>query len=165
MRVPIRKPGKYTHEKADPNITAGKFNELKAKVEHLKKNVRPRLAKEVKRLALMGDFSENVAYSIAKGKLRGLNQRILDIEDLIKRAEIIVPRKTNKVQLGSIVTFELERKTKTYKILGSVEANPDLGVISANSPIGQVLFGKKEGEAILLKTQGTDKKGKIIKIE
>lgn len=165
MRVPIRKPGKYTHEKADPNITGKKFDELKIKVEHLKKTVRPRLAAEVKRLALMGDFSENVAYSIAKGKLRGLNQRILDIEDLLKRAKIIKPQKSSQVQLGSIVTFELEKKEKTYKILGSVEANPDLGIISANSPIGKALISLRAGDEFILKTGNQEKQGKVLKIE
>ncbi|HKL16814.1 MAG TPA: GreA/GreB family elongation factor [Patescibacteria group bacterium] len=165
MRVPIRKPGKYTHEKADPNITEDKFNELQKKVQHLKKNVRPRLASEVKRLALMGDFSENAAYSIAKGKLRGLNQKIIDIEDLLKRAEIIVSRGKNKVQLGSIVTFELDGKIKTYKILGSVEANPDLGIISANSPLGEALLARKKGENFTFRTKDSQKQGKVLKIE
>jgi transcription elongation factor GreA len=165
MRVPIRKPGKYTHEKTDPNITEGKFKELQGKVKHLKKNVRPRLAAEVKRLALMGDFSENAAYSIAKGKLRGLNQKILDIEDLLKRAEIIVSKDKNQVQLGSVVTFELDGKTKTYKILGSVEANPDLGIISSNSPLGKALLNRKKGEIFSFRTRDSQKQGKILKIE
>ena len=57
MRTPIRKPGKYTHLKPDPNLTEKKFNELKEKLERLKKFSRPNAAAEVRRLAEMGDFS------------------------------------------------------------------------------------------------------------
>jgi len=60
MRVPIRKPGKYTHLKPDPNLTEGKFNELKKKLERLKAD-QPDAIAEVRRLAEMGDFSENAA--------------------------------------------------------------------------------------------------------
>jgi len=61
MRTPQRKPGKYIHIKPDPHITEEKFIELKNKLEKMKKR-HPGLASEVKRLAEMGDFSENAAY-------------------------------------------------------------------------------------------------------
>ena len=101
MQLPIRKPGKYTYLKPDQHLTQAKFNELKNKLERLKFN-RPRLTEEVKKYASDGDFSENAAYQIAKGKLRGLNQKILEIEDHLKRAVIIQPIKNGEaVRLGS----------------------------------------------------------------
>lgn len=165
MQLPFRKPGKYTHLKPDQHLTETKFNELKNKLERLKFN-RPRLADEVKRLAEMGDFSENAAYQIAKGRLRGVNQGILEIENQLKNAIIIKPDKnTETVQFGSSVTVETASREKTYLILGSTETNPGRGVISSRSPIGSALIGKRIGDQMRVKLADKIVEYKIIKIE
>jgi transcription elongation factor GreA len=166
MRVPIRKPGKYTHSKPDPHITEEKFKELRSRLEKLKKFSRPRAAEEVKRLALMGDFSENAAYQIAKGRLRGINQRILDIEDHLKRAIIIKPAENKeRVRLGHRVTILTAGKEKTYLILGSSETNPAEGIISHNSLIGSAMMGRKAGDKIKVTLAKKEVEYEIIKIE
>lgn len=175
MRLPIRKPEKYTHLKPGAHITEAKFNELEEKLAKLNA-VRPSLAAEVKRLAEMGDFSENAAYQIAKGRLRGINQKILDIEDHLRRAVIIKPNKnTETVQLGHKVTIEVAGKPphqawrgdkqKTYLILGSTETNPQMGIISNSSPIGSALMGRKIGDKVKIKIAGVEVEYKIIKIK
>ena len=83
MRVPIRKGDPRLDKKIDPAMTEVKYHELQKKLDFWKRVKRPEEAEEVKRLALMGDFSENVGYQVAKGRLRGLNQRILDLENLL----------------------------------------------------------------------------------
>lgn len=166
MRVPIRKPGKYTHSKPDPNLTWEKFNELKDNLEKLKKVVRPRLAEEVKRLALAGDFSENAEYQIAKGQLRSINQRILEIGDHLRHAQVIKsPDNKDRVQLGHHVTVETNGKTKTYLILGSSETDPAAGIISHNSLIGSALVGHQVGDRVKVKLTNKEIEFKIIKIE
>lgn len=165
MRLPIRKPGQYTHLKPDQHLTEAKYNELKNKLARLKFN-RPRAADEVKRLAEMGDFSENAAYQIAKGRLRGLNQRILEIEDQLKRSILIKPNKNiGLVQLGSKVTVETAGQEKTYLILGSSETNPGGGIISSRSPIGSALIGGRIGDRIKIKLTDKETEYKIIRIE
>ncbi len=166
MRVPIRKHGKYTHLKPDPSLTQEKIDELKFKVERLKKIVRQRAIEETKRLAEMGDFSENAAYQIAKGKLRGINQRIIEIEDHLKNAEIIItPYDIDRVKLGHKVTIESDGKQKTYLILGSSEADPAKGIISHNSPLGSALLGKKTGDLISIKINNRSVRYRVVKIE
>lgn len=165
MQVPIRKPGKYTNIKIDPKMTEIKYQELTEKLYKMKKKYRPPMIKEVKRLALMGDFSENVAYSIAKGKLRGLNQRIFELEDLLKRAEIIKIRKSGKVEVGSRVSFLDGDKEKCYQILGSSESSPEKGIISHVSPLGKILLGAVPGEERIFKAANREKKIKILRIE
>jgi transcription elongation factor GreA len=165
MRVPTRKPGKYTGIKPDPKITAEKYAELKENLYRLKKHVQPKLAAEVHRLALMGDFSENAAYQIAKGRLRGINQRILDIEDHLKRAEIIkTPQNRGVVEVGLKVTVLVNGKEKTYLILGSSETDPSAGVISRNSPLGSALLGRKVGETVKVYLAQKEVEYKIIKV-
>ena len=168
MQTPYRKYDKIPRQKSDPHITEEKFQELKNKLAKLKNIKRPREAEEVKRLAAMGDFSENAGYQLAKSRLRGINQGILDIEDLLSRAEIIKPiQNTGQVQLGNYVTLEniTTGKSKTYQILGSAETNPLSGVISHNSPLGSALLGKEVSEIISLEVNGKIIKYKIIEIK
>lgn len=166
MQLPIRKPGLYTHQKPDPNITLAKFTELKNKLERLKKFSHPKAADEVRRLAEMGDFSDNAAYSMAKGRLRGINQRILDIEDHLKRAIIIGSNGNSEtIQLGSNVTIEAAGRQKTYQILGSAETNPVTGIISHNSPLGAALLGHRVGDKVIIKSASRTIEYQIIKIE
>ena len=166
MRTPIRKSGKYTGIKKDANITKDKYLELKTKLEKLIKYSQPTAIKEVKRLALDGDFSENHAYSMAKGKLRGINRRIDEIKDQLKRAMIINPQKnTETARLGHFVTVKTGNKTKTYQILGPAETNPEKNIISHLSPLGSALIGQKRGDIINLKIRDNTKKYKILEIK
>lgn len=166
MQTPYRKKETYVRPKADPNITPEKFTALSAKLKRMKEIDRPRLSEEVKRLALMGDFSENAGYQLAKSRLRGLNQRILDAEDLWKRAEIIAPdTDKSKVGLGHEVTVEVNGKLKTYRILGSAETDPESGIISHSSPLGAALLGHKVGETVAVARDDRVIEYKIIAIE
>ncbi len=166
MRTPKRKPHKYAFDKPDPHITKGKYDRLKTELERLKKVERPPTAREVKSLAELGDFSENAAYQIAKGKLRSINNRITKIEKFLNHAEIISFNKnSDKIGLGSTVTLEINDKRKTYKILGSRETNPAKGIISHNSPLGKSLMGKKKGDIVEVKIKDKFTEYKIIDIK
>ncbi len=166
MQVPYRKPGKYSQMKSDPMLTIEKIKELEQKLDRLKNYSRPRGAEEVKRLAELGDFSENVEYQLAKGKLRGINQGILTIENQLKHAIIIDPQKQmDTVGIGHAVTISNGKSEKTYLILGSSETDPQKGVISHVSPIGAALIGCKIGEVIKIKFNDKEVEYKIIKIE
>lgn len=166
MQVPTRKHDKIPRSKPDPSMTEEKFKELMKKVEILKTVKRPREAEEVRRLALMGDFSENAGYQLAKSRLRGINQRIIDTENLLSRAEIIRNNlNRDTVQLGHSVTVEVNGKIKTYRILGSAETNPLSGVISHSSPLGNALLGKKIGDIITISTANKESHYKIVNIE
>jgi len=164
MRVPIRKPGKYTNLKPDAHLTPEKLAELKNKLEKLKK-IRPRLAREVKELSTTGDFSENAGYQMAKGRLRSLNQRILDLEEMIKNAVIIKLKKSGVVELGSTVTVEIAVREKKDKIRGSSETDPARGVISRNSAVGRALLGRRAGDIVKIRIGDKEVIYKIIKIE
>jgi len=165
MRVPIRKGNSRLDKKIDPAMTEAKYHELVKKLDFWKRIKRPREAEEVKRLALMGDFSENVGYQVAKGRLRGLNERILDLEKLLGRAEIIKLQNNGTVQLGNRVTIEKSGKLTTYQILGATETDPTSGTISYSSPLGAALMNKHVNETIKIKLADKEVYYKIIKIE
>ena len=166
MQIPKRRAGNLPHIVKDFNITEEKYNELKQDLERLKKVVHPRLAEEVKRLAELGDFSENAEYQIAKGKLRGLNNRMMEMEDEINHAVIINPAKdTDSVQLGSTVTVDIAGTTKLFQILGASETDPGAGVISHKSPIGAALLGCKVGDEVEIPLAKKTVIYKILKID
>ncbi len=163
MQVPKRKAGQYTFDKKDPHMTEDKFRDFKNKLERLKK-IRPELINEVKRLALDGDFSENHAYSLAKGRLRGINQGILDLEKQLKNAVIIKKSNSGRIEIGSMVELEINGRIKEFTILGSSETNPSTGIISHLSPIGEALMGKKTGDQVEVELKDKTVYYKIIKI-
>jgi len=165
MQVPIRKKETYIKPKPDPYLTEAKFTELKDKLVRMKAS-HPKLATEVKRLAEMGDFSENAGYQDAKGRLRGLNNRIAELEAHLKTSIIFKPSgNTTTVQLGHQVTVISDSQEKIYTILGSSETNPGSGIISHHSPIGAALLGHQVGETIILNINNKEKIIKIISIK
>jgi transcription elongation factor GreA len=164
MQLPKRKPGKYAHTKHDPLVTQSTLEALEKKLATLK-HKRPKAAAEVARLAELGDFSENVEYQMAKGRLRGINSRILKLEYEINHAEIIEPNKhSDAVEIGHRVTVVSDGVEKTYHILGSTETNPTKGIISHNSPLGGALLGKMVGSTFSIEIGGKKKEYTVIAI-
>ncbi len=149
MQVPTRRSDKIPRVKSDPFITREKYDELLERRERLINFSRPKAAEDVKHLASMGDFSENAGYQMAKAKLRGINNRVTEIEDLLRRAQIIENRgASDEVRIGSSLELELNGQTKIYQILGSAESDPKRGVISHISPLGAALIGRHIGEIV-----------------
>lgn len=165
MRVPYRKPGKYSQTPNDPLMTRDKIDELQNKLKKLKKT-QPFAASEVTRLAQLGDFSENAEYQHAKGRLRGINESILRLEYQLNHAEVIDTQiQKNTIQVGNTVTVSLDNVEKSYKILGSTETDPKKGVISRNSPIGSALLGHRAGETVKISLSNKNVEYKITRIE
>ena len=164
MQLPKRKPGKYSIAGPDHNITLEKLDSLKADYGKLKKR-QPSSAREVARLAELGDFSENVEYQLAKRRLRGINSAILKIDYKINNAMIIAPKQNKIVEVGHTVMIDMADDQKQYKILGSQEANPGAGIISHNSPIGSALLGHKVGEMVAIEIREKTVMCKILSIK
>ena len=166
MRIPTRRSEKNAQHSADPYITQNKADELKKELERLIKFVRPKLADEVAELAKLGDFSENAAYQMAKGKLRGLNNRIMALDDMLSHAIIIDQGAADGiVHIGSKVTVDINDSQKILQILGSEETNPSQGIISHLSPIGSALIGHKVNDTVEMEINDRKIIYKILKVE
>jgi len=165
MQIPKRRSEQNNQTANDYHITAQKAAEYKQELERLIKLIRPRQSDEVAEHAKLGDFSENAAYQIAKGKLRGTNHRILVLEDILNNAIIIPACKPGScVQIGSKVTVEINGQPKTFQILGSQETDPGRGIISHLSPIGSALLGRKVNDKVTIDINDRKVIYKIIKI-
>ena len=164
MRLPHRKPGKYTHRTYDPLLTADKLRALQKKLTDLKEK-RKFYMEEVSRLAELGDFSENVEYQLAKRELRRINSAITVLEHRINTAEVITPKDTDTVEVGHSVTVDTGERLQTYQILGSSEIDLARGIISYTSPIGSALLGKRVGDTALISLPKKILSYKIMSIE
>lgn len=166
MRLPNRKPGKYTFATFDPHITKKTYEQLQKKLARLKKEVLPKAIQEVQLYAQNGDFSENAEYQIAKSRLRGINKSIDEISHRITHAKIIEKKSASTmIEIGNTVTVELEKERFSVRILGSTETDPSKGIISHQSPLGAALLGRSCGESITLDINGQSKRYTIIAIE
>lgn len=145
-------------------LTNEGVNELKNEQSELIK-MRGPIAERIKSAREFGDLAENAEYTSARQEQERTESRIAEIEHILQNVEIITkPRGDSKVQLGSLVKLRNNGKTKEFRIVGTVEADPLNGKISDESPIGQVLLGKKEGEQIELKNSNDITTYKIVDI-
>ncbi|MEW5805679.1 MAG: transcription elongation factor GreA [Patescibacteria group bacterium] len=139
---------------------------LKQKLELLKTAERQRLIERLKDAVDQGDLSENSEYQAVR-EAQTLNEtKILELENLIKRAEVIKKKnQTQTVMIGSTVRLNQGEKKLEFTIVGSEETDPAQGFISNESPLGQALLGKKAGDEVAMTNMvGKEIKYKIIKI-
>ena len=126
--------------------------ELEKRLEFLKGVKRAEITERIKTAREFGDLSENAEYDAAKNEQAMIEGEILEIEEKLKRAVIIKESASKKgqVSLGSKVDFvEVETgEEMTYEIVGTTEADVEIGKISNECPIGNALLGRKAGETI-----------------
>ena len=135
------------------HLTKQGVDELQAELEELIAQ-RAIIADRIKTAREFGDLSENMEYSASRQDQERNENRISEIEHILQNVQVITaPKSDGKVVLGSTVRLRTEDgKTKEFQVVGTVEAGPLNGKISDESPIGRALMGKKEGEAVEIKT-------------
>ncbi|HOK34629.1 MAG TPA: transcription elongation factor GreA [Candidatus Paceibacterota bacterium] len=150
-------------------LTAEAYKKLKEELEYLRKVKRKEIAQRVQEAKELGDLSENADYQKAKEDQAALESRIIELEEFLKRAVIIQPKKTDRVEIGSIIEVEnlsqSTSKKQVFTIVGSHEAQPLEGKISNESPLGKAFLGKKVGEIADVETPKGKVQYKILKIK
>ena len=151
-------------------ITIQGLKNLKEELEDLKKNKRPKVVAAIAEARAHGDLKENAEYHAAKEQQGHIEGRILTINDIIARANVIDVSKiqnTGKVIFGSTVTVkDLEKENnKSFKIVGRDEADIKKNLIYFKSPMGKSLIGKSVKELIIVSTPSGDKNFEILKVE
>ena len=147
-------------------LTLEDIKELEAELEDLKVNGRADMANKIRAVREFGDLSENAEYDIAKEEQAKMEARIVEIETMLRNAQVYEKSKSDKVGLGHTVKImDLDTKNEyTYDIVGSHQANPMENRISNESPVGKALMGKKRNDTVEIKVKAGVKKYKIIKI-
>jgi len=151
-------------------ITSQGLEKLKKELEELKNIKRPKIIEAIAEARGHGDLKENAEYHAAKEEQSKIEGRIIEINDLIARANVIDVTKLEKkdnVIFGStvhLIDLEINIK-KTYKIVGKDEADATKNYIYFRSPMGKALIGKKKKETITVTTPAGEKNFEIIEVK
>ncbi len=151
-------------------ITVNGLKNLKTELEDLKNVQRPKVVEAIAEARSHGDLKENAEYHAAKEQQALIESRVVAINDLIARANVIDVTKienNGKVIFGSTVKLQdLETNKKiTYKLVGQDEADIKKNQIFFKSPIGKALIGKDKGEMVTVSTPSGEKSFEILDVE
>ena len=151
-------------------ITIFGLEKLKKELEYLKNIQRPKIVEAIAEARSHGDLKENAEYHAAKEQQAQLESRVILINDLIARANVIdVTKKENdgKVIFGSTVSAQdLEtKKNIKYKLVGQDEADISKNYIYFKSPIGRSLIGKNKSDIVSVNTPSGERNFEILKVE
>ena len=150
-------------------ITSQGLENLKKELEDLKNIKRPKIIAAIAEARGHGDLKENAEYHAAKDEQANIEGRIIRINDLIARANVIdvtkIEKKDNVIFGSTVDLIDLENnKKKTYKIVGEDEADLSKNFIFFKSPIARALIGKHKKDLITVSTPSGDKNFEIIEI-
>ena len=151
-------------------ITHEGLEKLKEELEYLQTVKRREVAERIKEAREFGDIAENAEYDDAKNEQAMLEQRIVHVEERLRRATVIERNDvdTESVSVGVKVHVKDQKSgdSRKFQIVGSAEADPTEEKLSNESPIGSALIGHKKGDVVTIDVpRGPKKKLKITKIE
>ncbi len=150
-------------------MTEGGFRSLEEELKRLKTVERPAVIKAISEARAHGDLSENAEYHAARERQGFIEGRVLELEDIIARAEVIdVSKLSGKVvKFGATVKLADEDTDEnvTYQIVGAHEADLSKHRISITSPIGRALIGKTVGDSVEVQTPSGGKSYEVVGVK
>lgn len=135
------------------DLTINGKRELEEELDKRKNEERTRIKEAIKEAREQGDLSENADYASAREEQAQNEARILEIEEILKHANII---ETTYVTIKYVKLNKIEK----YEICGS-ETNPFEKKISNDSPLARAVANKKPGDRFFMTTES----GKDIELE
>ena len=151
-------------------ITIKGLENLKTELEDLKNVQRPKIVAAIAEARSHGDLKENAEYRAAKEQQGLIEGRVLTINDLIARANVIDVTKLEndgKVIFGSTVKVQDIESNKeiSYRIVGQDEANISKNLIFYKSPIGKALIGKSKDDLVIVNTPSGERNFEIKDVQ
>ena len=151
-------------------ITVNGLKDLKSELENLKNVQRPKVVEAIAEARSHGDLKENAEYHAAKEQQGLIEGRVVAINDLIARANVIDVTKIEndgKVIFGSTVKVkDLETDKKiSYRLVGQDEADIKKDLIFFRSPIGKSFIGKDKGDLVTVNTPSGERNFEILDVE
>ncbi len=149
-------------------MTAGGFAALEVELKQRQQVERQRIIQAISEARALGDLSENAEYHAAK-EAQSLNEgRIMELESLIGRADIIDISKLggDTIKFGATVKLidDDTEEEKLYQIVGEPESDVKSGKVSIGSPIARALIGKKVGDSVQVNTPGGGKSYEVVSV-
>ena len=149
-------------------MTRAGYAALETELRTRQQEERPRIIQAISDARSLGDLSENAEYHSAKEAQSHNEGRILELESLLGRADVIDIAKLSgeTIKFGATVKLvdEDTEQTKTYQIVGETEADVRSGKVSITSPIARALIGKAVGDTVEVHTPGGGKSYEIVSV-
>ncbi len=151
-------------------VTLIGLEKLKKELEELKRIKRPKIVEAIAEARAHGDLKENAEYHAAKEEQSKIEGRIVYINDLIARADVIditkLEKKSNVIFGSTVELLNLDNnEKKTYKIVGKDEADLTKNYIYFRSPIGKALIGKNKKDLVTVSTPSGEKNFEIKEVK
>ncbi len=150
-------------------MTAAGHSRLQSELKRLKREERPAIIKAISEAREHGDLSENAEFHAAKERQAIVEGRVADLEDKLRRADIIDVAKLSgdDIMFGAIVTLADDDtdEESTYRIVGSEEADIRSGLLSITSPLARALIGKTSGDSVEVRTPSGERAYEIVKVQ
>ena len=151
-------------------ITVVGLEKLKLELDQLKNVKRPEIVAAIAEARSHGDLKENAEYHAAKEQQAQMESRVIEIDDIIARANVIdvtkIENNGNVIFGATVAVQDLKvKKKKTYKIVGKDEADISNNLIYFKSPIGKALIGKSKGDIIIVETPSGEKNFEILDVQ
>jgi len=146
-------------------------SEGKAKLELELEALRARrreVAEMIHNAQEQGTSQNDAEYDDAKMEQGRVEGRLLELEDILRRAKMIDEEgahKAGRVMVGSGVKVDQDGVVRHYQIVGGPEADPVNGKISNDSPVGIALLGKAVGETVSVNVPKGVIKVKVLQID
>lgn len=149
-------------------VSRKKYEALVNELKDLKE-LKAQLSSEIGEAAAQGDLKENAEYHAAKEKQAETLIRIQELESRLRNAQITDDLTVDKseARIGATVTMQdVDAGIEfTYTLVGSMEANPEKGLLSVQSPLANGVLGKKEGDTFQAMLPRGPKTYKLVKLE
>ena len=148
-------------------MTAKGAERLRAELERLKSQDRPRVIAAIAEARAHGDLRENAEYHAAREQQGFIEGRINAIEAALSYAEVIdVARLAAgpRIVFGATVDLADEDSGEeiSYQIVGDLEADIKQGMIAISSPVARALIGKFEGDVITIDAPAGQREYEIV---
>ncbi len=150
-------------------MTVQGYRALDDDLKRLKTIERPAVTVAIGEARLHGDLKENAEYHAAKDRQGWIEGQIVQIGDMIARAQVIDVTKLSGTQIKfgatvSVIDQNTEEQAR-YQIVGEHEADVKKGRISITSPIARALIGKETGDLVEVSSPGGLKAYEITNVE
>ena len=148
-------------------LTQEAYDRLSVEVENLRGPVRAQISRRIADAREEGDLRENGGYHAAREEQSKTEARILQLEDMLRRAQVgETPNNDGVVEAGMQVTVKFADGESETFLLGArevlaVDNTVGMSVYSPQSPLGAAIVGTKQGEFASYKAPN----GRVLQVE
>lgn len=131
-------------------VTKEGLLKMKAELEQLETQERPKITQQIAEARDKGDLSENAEYDAAKEAQGMLEMRISKLKDIVSTSKVIDESLIDTSKVSILCKVKLKNnatnKEQVFTLVPDNESDLKSGKISVNTPIAKGLLGKKTGE-------------------